>query len=317
LNNNPLNFDQTTGAFRTTVSLRPGENELTILALYRDFSFAQRRIPVTVDNGMETIRGVGRQYAVIIANDNYAGTGYPNLVTPKSDALSLASVLEKRLGFHTKARSNDGATRNLVLLNAGRNQIMETLDSLKAYLTPDDSLLVFYAGHGEYIEKINHAYWIPVDARKDAYYTWISADDITSMVAMLPARHILVVADSCYSGALNRGGEAAGRQGNDDRVRYIENMFRRPSRVLLSSGGTEPVADGGGDGHSVFARALLTGLSEEEDPVFTAEELYQRHIKARVVGQSSQSPQYQPLPKSGHEGGDFVFRKQVTESGKP
>jgi hypothetical protein len=75
----------------------------------------------------------------------------------------------------------------------------------------------------------------------------------------------------------------------------------------MASGGNEPVADGGGSGHSVFARAVLDGLRGMRERVFTADELFHQYIKERVAGKSDQTPEYNPLRNSGHEAGDFVF----------
>jgi hypothetical protein len=84
-------------------------------------------------------------------------------------------------------------------------------------------------------------------------------------------------------------------------------MKQGPSRILMASGGNEPVADGGGGGHSVFANALLRGLREMEDRVFTAEELFFRFVKEPVAGKSEQTPEHSPIRNSGHDSGDFVF----------
>jgi hypothetical protein len=76
--------------------------------------------------------------------------------------------------------------------------------------------------------------------------------------------------------------------------------------VLLTSGANEPVADGGGDGHSIFARAFLTALREAEGPM-TAQEIFDGWVRPIVIGRADQEPQFRPIAKSGHEGGDFVF----------
>ena len=86
-------------------------------------------------------------------------------------------------------------------------------------------------------------------------------------------------------------------------------MATRKSRTLMASGANEPVWDGCGDGHSVFARALLAALGDIGRDSFTAEELFHYGIKEVVVGQSRQSPQYMVLRTSGHKGGDFVFAR--------
>lgn len=75
----------------------------------------------------------------------------------------------------------------------------------------------------------------------------------------------------------------------------------------MASGGNEPVADGGGDGHSVFARVFLTGLAKMERNSFTGAELFRDFVQERVAGKADQTPEYNPLRNSGHESGDFVF----------
>jgi formylglycine-generating enzyme required for sulfatase activity len=139
------------------------------------------------------------------------------------------------------------------------------------------------------------------------------AEDITSNIKRISARHVLVVADSCYSGTLTRStGVALGKKG--ERGSFLAKMMERPSRTLMASGGNEPVADAGGRGnHSVFASAFLTALREAEKNAFTAEELFHGRVKAIVAGRSEQVPQYSDLRNSGHEGGDFIF--QLAQAG--
>jgi hypothetical protein len=86
---------------------------------------------------------------------------------------------------------------------------------------------------------------------------------------------------------------------------FLDQMNLRPSRDLLTSGANEPVADGGGHGHSLFARALLDGLTAESKP-FTGSQLYEPHLHGVVRGTANQIPQYYPLQHRS-DGGDFVF----------
>ena len=46
------------------------------------------------------------------------------------------------------------------------------------------------------------AYLAPVDADTESYAHWIIAPDITAAARAIPSRHVLVIADSCYSGML-------------------------------------------------------------------------------------------------------------------
>jgi hypothetical protein len=75
----------------------------------------------------------------------------------------------------------------------------------------------------------------------------------------------------------------------------------------MASGGDEPVSDTGGGEHSVFAGALLRGLTQTSKEQFTAAELFLDYISESVAGRADQTPEYSPLRNSGHESGDFVF----------
>ena len=66
--------------------------------------------------------------------------------------------------------------------------------------------------------------------------------------------------------------------------------------------------DGGGGGHSVFAKAFMDAL-EENTSVLEGQALFDR-IKRPVALNSDQTPAYSDIRKSGHEGGDFMFVKR-------
>ncbi|MDQ3754049.1 MAG: caspase family protein, partial [Acidobacteriota bacterium] len=236
--------------------------------------------------------GVGRYYALVIGNNAY--TSLPRLKTAEADARAVAALLKDYYGFETN-----------LLLNATRGKIVSALSSYRRSLGPDANLLIYYAGHG--VNDADKAYWLPVDAERDDTANWIIADEITQTLKVIPARHVLVVSDSCYSGTLTRGlGEALPRA--TEREQFLQRMAAGRSRTLMASGGDEPVADGGGDGrHSVFANALLRGLQVMDKARFTGAELFRYHVEESVAGRANQTPEYNPLKNSGHESGDFIF----------
>ena len=147
-----------------------------------------------------------------------------------------------------------------------------------------------------------------MDAQSDSDTNWIIVDTVTSNIKRMPSMHVLVVSDSCYSGTFTRRA-VADLGTTEKRKRYLQKMQSKKSRTLLASGGNEPVSDIGGEGHSVFAKAFLVGLQSMEKKEFTAEELYSMYIKEMVAGSSEQTPEYNIIRNSGHEGGDFVFLK--------
>lgn len=204
-------------------------------------------------------------------------------------------MLRESYGFQTK-----------LLLNATRSQIMSELYTYRRVLGTDANLLIYYAGHGYNDKEADKAYWLPVDATGDDNSNWIIADEITTGIRVIPARHVLVIADSCYSGTLTRGLNLASPP-PAEREQFLQKMAAGHSRTLMASGGDEPVADNGGGGHSIFAAALLNGLQKMEKTQFTAAELFSNYVIESVAGRAEQTPVYDPLRNSGHESGDFVF----------
>ena len=232
---------------------------------------------------------------MIVGINNYQHL--PPLLTPRNDAQEIALVLSDQYGFKTQ-----------LLLDATRDQIVGALDRYRRTLSEADSLLIYYAGHGYFDKEVDQAYWAPVDAGQDTYARWVIATEVTGTAKAVPARHVLVISDSCYSGMLTRDVRLATVYG--DREKYLEKMIQTKSRHVMSSGGNEPVADSDAPGHfsshSVFANVLLQDLSQFPTKEFTAEQLFIQ-IKEQVGGRSKQIPQYNSIRDSAHDGGDFVF----------
>ena len=161
--------------------------------------------------------------------------------------------------------------------------------------------------HGVVDEVAGLGYWLPVDAEKGVPTNWVSTGDVTAMLRAIRAKHVMVVADSCYSGTLVRAVKP-GIKTAGDRAVWVKRMAGKRSRTALVSGGLEPVMDAGGRGHSVFARAFLNALGDNTG-VMEGQALFDA-IKRPVVLNSDQTPQYSDIRRSGHEGGDFLFVKR-------
>jgi hypothetical protein len=241
---------------------------------------------------------VGPFYALVIGIDNYIEQ--PKLMTAVADGNAVAELLQRDYGFQVR-----------LLLDATREQISRAFNEYRRTLRERDNLLIYYAGHGHLDKKADQVWWLPVNAERDDTTNWIIAEDITAMIQQIQARHVLLVADSCYAAGITRDAYLA--RAKVDRDNYHRRMIQNPSRTLLSSGGVEPVADGGGDGHSVFARAFLLHLGRaREDPAFTADTLY-HDVRQSVGGRSDQTPMYAQIRKASRdveEVGDFVFLRQ-------
>jgi predicted nucleic acid-binding Zn-ribbon protein len=242
---------------------------------------------------------LGDYHALIIGNNSY--DHLPRLDTAINDAQALEDVLRDKYGFQTR-----------LLINATRADILVALNEYRASLEPEDSLLIYYAGHGELDQRNLRGYWLPVNAERNNTTEWISDQMITDQISLMAARHVLVVADSCYSGVMTRnsGLRLVAKGGEAAELKRLEKLAKLPSRTVLTSGGEQPVLDGGGGAHSIFANHLIEILTRNER-VLEGSSLYDT-LFDRVRGGAAQfgidqSPRYSMLADAGHLNGEFLF----------
>ncbi len=297
--------------FSSKITLKPGLNPVSIVAVTADSRMHKRRLDLVFEGDLKALEGEGRRYAVIIANQNYGeATGMPDLSTPFADADALAAVLAGTYGFTTQLTLPNGKALPLLLKDPTKRDIEVALFQLGKVAGKRDTVLIFYAGHGVFEPVTSTAYWVPSDAEQGFEPSYLSAADISAAIQRLQADHVILISDSCYSGALMRGGPPpAGKVDMSERVQALLKLNAQRSRIVMTSGNNEPVADRGGSGHSVFARALLTGLEQMDHDAFSARELFDGYVLHQVMSNADQEPQYRPLEKVAHEGGDFVFVK--------
>lgn len=274
-----------------------------LLAPNQETMAAVNETPVkTVSNAYPSIK-FGSFHALIIGNNKYANM--PTLKTSVNDAKAVNEILRMRYGYKTK-----------LLIDANRHQIMTAFDELRQKLTDQDNLLIYYAGHGDIDKSGQSAYWLPTDAEDNNTANWLSSINITNYLNVIPAKHILVIADSCYSGALTQGSIVRLPDGMPEikREKWLNFMVKRKARTVMTSGGEEPVLDTGGGNHSVFANALLKALKSNKG-LMVDYELYSRIANQVKKSASSigfrQVPQYSALQHAGHEGSPFFFVPKI------
>jgi hypothetical protein len=303
-NGKPLAVDAQ-GLFRAELDLSQGGSEARFTATDRQGgqgALSFRAVPggsappaPKLNHGLPN----ARYHALVIANQAYRH--WPKLNNPVHDAQDLKRMLEQRYDFQVT-----------LLTDASRRDVFAAFNALRARLKPEDNLLVYYAGHGDIEESTGRGYWVPVDGERDNRSNWISVVDVTDQINALGVRQVLVVADSCYSGTMARtalpvaDADLVGERHWD----ALRKISQQRARVALTSGGLEPVVDGGAGRNSLFASSLLEVLDAVREPIETrrlfdalAARFSLRAQRLRVP----QKPQYAPIRFAGHEAGDFVF----------
>lgn len=240
----------------------------------------------------------GELYALVIGVDSYEN--WPPLEFAVADANAVASRLGS-IGFDkvTVVADADASKRRI---------LTEIYERLPDRIGPDDSLLVFFAGHGQTLDLEKggkRGFVIPVDAGFQNYpATAISMEQLRGLTDMIPARHILFLMDSCYSGlALSRsGGVATGLEG------YLEKVSAMRSVQIITAGGQNEQAKEA-EGHGLFTKVLLDGLGGladlNGDGFVTGTELgaYVRPTVSKASGHS-QTPLFGRIAGEG----EFVLR---------
>ncbi len=252
---------------------------------------------LNVAQAMSTVQ-VGDYYALIIGIDKYSGE-WPPLRNAVNDAKGVEAIIRQKYDFNNIKSFYD--------TDATRDNILAQFEWLMKTVKPNDNVLIFYSGHGEYNETMGKGFWVPIDANSKSMSKYISNEDIKSFLAGIPSKHTLLVTDACFSGDIFRGKTMTIPY--DNSTKYYQKIYTLSSRKALTSGGVEPVADKGQEGHSVFTYYFLKSLSGNNEKYFDAGQLY-NDLKIPVVNNSQQTPEYSPVKNTGDEGGQFIFIKK-------
>lgn len=191
----------------------------------------------------------GKIFVVAIGVNRFQSPDIPPLVNAVADAAGLARAL-------------DGPSTRLTLLTdeqASRAAILAALDRLAAEAGPDDTAVIFLAGHGVPIE--GRYYFLPNDiavkSRGAIQTRGISQDEIIAALGRLRAWRAAVVLDTCFAGLLAVE-DAVFRQTANDTV--AGQLVRASGRFILAGAASREEALDGVNGHGVFTGALIEGL---------------------------------------------------------
>ena len=271
---------------------------IVLSLLFAPNLFAKQRAisvrPISPSGGEVT----GNQWLFVIGIDTYIH--WPRLNTAVNDAKAVKDVLLSRYHFekdHLIELYDEQATR--------RN-IISKLRYLAGNVRKDDSVVIFYAGHG-YLDPITKSgSWIPVESGTKDASAWISNYKIKDYlnVDAIKAKHILLISDSCFSGDFFRGHRGKLSEVNDN---VIKRAYKLNSRQAITSGGLEPVTDEGFGGNSVFSHFFLKSLRENQKPFLVPSDFF-RDVKAGVAENAEQFPRFGSLKATGgQQGGELVL----------
>ncbi len=241
---------------------------------------------------------IERKMIVLFGVGQYADKAIPSLENVTSDTEAIGKLFADKLGYDEIR----------IVKNATRADIIRTLNALSIEMETNDSVVIYYAGHGFMNEKTGNGYWIPSDASAKDPASWISNSSISEMLASISSKQMVMISDSCYSGAFTK----EQKLGLNIKNIKPDDILGKRSVVVMSSGGDEPVADEGRGGHSIFAWFLMQAL-QNVDNWKVGTNIFEQ-VQHDVSKSFPQTPQYGAATSAGHQkGGDYLFEFRQLE----
>lgn len=204
----------------------------------------------------------GQAYIAVIGIDRYRR--WNRLCNAVSDAKGVLRLFVN-LGFDLVAPPlfDDNATGDAL-----RRLVVDDLSGLGE----DDSLVLFFAGHGHTITRkvggasVRDGYLIPADGDRPGGRagTWVRLESWLMEIIRIPAKHILVILDACHSGlALGPILQWRSRGMENARREPLEQLRARRSRRIITSALDDQLAMDGGPvpGHSLFTGCLVEAMT--------------------------------------------------------
>ncbi|MCB1211128.1 MAG: caspase family protein [Verrucomicrobiales bacterium] len=229
--------------------------------------------------------------ALVIGNDAYQHAR--PLKAAVNDAAAVAATLQT-LGFDTLSSSN-----------AGLEQMVEAMETLKVKAAGAQAVLVYYAGHG--VESQGANYLVPVDAKLEKeIQLQTQAVNLNSVLEKLTALNVparMVILDCCRDNPLEgRTWLATRAVGTGGLGELAVQSLPAATLVVYSASPGKPALDrvSPTDRHSPFTQALLDTLPEPGVHSFEVFGRVEEAVLTRTDGRQS--------PRVFYNGSTLPFR---------
>ena len=210
------------------------------------------------------------RYALLIGIDRYEDPNVPKLKYARRDAETIAKQLELQ-GYNVTVLPDAAATRDA---------IVRQLVLMQATLRPQDSFVLYYAGHGLIRDRNKQVYWLNYsgDPRRPDL-GGLRAHHVAELVSEIPARRKLILLDHCYSGSIGdmvlRDGDGgrdgteapppvlAGREAIPVELEHDLSVDAQPEQAMFILAAARNVAfEVSSNQHGIFTEVLLRALKE-------------------------------------------------------
>lgn len=231
---------------------------------------------------------MGKTWAIFIENSDYES--FASLEGPTKDITLMKAALAK-YQIHNFIHK-----KNMTKQDMERFFAIELRDLIRSNRV--NSVLVWYAGHGKYINETG--YWIPIDASRDDEFTYFNVNALKASMQSYPdfVNHTLVITDACESGP-----SFYQAMRSEMRIRSCDDYeaTRFKSSQVFSSAGYELAVD-----DSQFTRTFANVLVNNPNACVPIESIVQK-VTTAVVNSNQQKPLFGKIAGLEDEDGTFFF----------
>lgn len=283
--------DKTNPSFSATVDIA-GKDNIKIKAVDIYGNVTEKNYKLNRETArIFAANPMGKTWVIFIDNSDYES--FASLEGPAKDIVTMRSAFSK-YDIH-----NIIEKKNMTKLQMEKFFSIELRDLVKNQKV--NSLLVWYAGHGKFVNETG--YWIPIDAKRDEEFTYFNVNSLKASMQSYTkyVTHVLVVTDACESGpsfyAAMRG--AKKRECGD----YAPTKFK--SSQVFSSAGSELAAD-----NSPFTKTFAKSLDYNTNSCIAIDNIV-ISVNESIGQGAKQAPRFGKIQGLDDEDGTFFFMKKT------
>lgn len=239
------------------LSLVGGRNEVRVVATNRDGSWESE--PASIVLSYDKQVGKSRLELVVVGVNRYSGS-LADLRYAAADARALGELFRRR----GPQLYGEVAVTELMDGNATKPRIKQVLRDVAGRTRPDDTLILFMAGHGAMVGQ--RYYFVPAEfhrsasrVEEDLREQGLAADEISELIGTAQALKRVLILDTCASGGalgmMPTGRSGFALRGAIERLSYSQGIF-----TIAAASASQEAQESPTLGHGVLSYALLAGL---------------------------------------------------------
>ncbi|MBV6485881.1 MAG: hypothetical protein KFKLKKLM_02491 [Flavobacteriales bacterium] len=250
------------------------------------FTINRENVALLADNPM------GKTWVVFIENSDYKN--FASLDGPAKDVTMMKSAFAKYKVNNVIHKSN------MTKAQLEKFFSIELRDLVRSNQV--NSILVWYAGHGKFINE--SGYWIPIDAKRDEEFTYFNINNLKAAMQSYSKyiTHTLVITDACESGpSFYQAMRSTPKEKNCND--WQATKFK--SSQVFSSAGYELAVD-----NSQFTKTFANTLVANPDACIPIETIVNKVSSAVAKSGAAQKPKFGKIAGLEDEDGTFFFIKK-------